>query len=280
MDRRTLLAFVLIFLILAGYPYLMNKFFPAPEPTAEQLAATHSDSTLVSSAPDQRAEVPDAGSSSGYQTPEAEPSESPIREGAVVTADQALVLTPGVTEQTVSVQTPLYRMEISTRGGRVTRWEGYEYDSWKGGPVQADPGRHSRQGTGRGLFPGRRSAPGQRRLRIRQGQPGSERRLRISVPHPDRHNVGRSGNPQDLHLPCRRIRSGGGPGGGRSQRSRAPRPDPGGFAGRIPFRLESGHRRHQSVRKDGNCRRCGRWPASARIFTTRSDRISRRVWKK
>ena len=53
MDRRTLLAFVLIFLILAGYPYLMNKFFPAPEPTAEQLAATHPDSTLVSSAPDQ-----------------------------------------------------------------------------------------------------------------------------------------------------------------------------------------------------------------------------------
>ena len=40
MDRRTLLAFVLIFIILAGYPYLMNKLYPPPEPTASTLACS------------------------------------------------------------------------------------------------------------------------------------------------------------------------------------------------------------------------------------------------
>ncbi len=139
MDRRTLLAFVLIFLILAGYPYLMNKFFPSPEKTPEQVAGTHPDSTLVAAAADQAAEYSEDKSAADFQVPPATPGEQFVPAGDILTADQALALTPGGALQTVSVKTPKYKLEISTRGGRVTYWEGYEHGSWQGGPVRLIP---------------------------------------------------------------------------------------------------------------------------------------------
>jgi YidC/Oxa1 family membrane protein insertase len=141
MDRRTLLAFVLIFLILAGYPYLMNKFFPKPEQVPGQVAGSGSDSTLAV------AEIPadtyDRGlsdtQSPDFQTRETTAVSPERHESEPLTADQALALTPGGVEQTISVKTPLYGMEVSTLGGRITHWEGYEYDSWLGGPVNLVP---------------------------------------------------------------------------------------------------------------------------------------------
>ncbi|MEN8006239.1 MAG: membrane protein insertase YidC [Candidatus Krumholzibacteriota bacterium] len=143
MDRRTLLAFVLIFLILAGYPYLMNKFFPQPE----QVAGSGPDSTLTSETATGVAESPvkthDTTDSAGGTEPVLAETESTDpstpSDSVILTADEALALAPGGIEQTVSVKTPLYRMEISTQGGRVTKWEGYEHDSWLGGPVNLVP---------------------------------------------------------------------------------------------------------------------------------------------
>jgi len=135
MDRRTVLAFVLIFLILAGYPYLMNKFFPKPE----QAVGTSPDSTPVATGETAVNEF------SSRDIPEQIPAQapdtaSPLDEpGAPTTADGALVLKPGVPEQTVIVRTPLYRLEISTRGGRITKWEGLEHKSWLGGSVNLVP---------------------------------------------------------------------------------------------------------------------------------------------
>ena len=147
MDRRTLLAFVLIFLILAGYPYLMNKFFPQPEQAPEQITGSGPDSAFVFSDGTATSQTP-AGSdfrdfsSSTITDPgiEAATTESAaLPETEPQTADQALALTLGGTDQTVSVKTPLYGLEISTRGGRITHWEGYEHDSWLGGPVNLVP---------------------------------------------------------------------------------------------------------------------------------------------
>jgi len=143
MDRRTLLAFVLIFLILAGYPYLMNKFFPQPE----QVAGSGPDSTLtagavaeVADSPIQTPETDNYGSGSKTAQTEPEITESSVNPGSVpLTVDEALALVPGGIEQTISVKTPLYRLEISTRGGRITKWEGYEHKSWQGGPVNLVP---------------------------------------------------------------------------------------------------------------------------------------------
>ena len=143
MDRRTLLAFVLIFLILAGYPYLMNKFFPQPE----QKAGPGPDSMLTTGTAADRAEnpviIPETNYSDGGTEAvltESDDIDSSVTPGTVpLTADEALALVPGGIAQTVSVKTPLYRMEISTRGGRVIKWEGYEHDSWLGGPVNLVP---------------------------------------------------------------------------------------------------------------------------------------------
>jgi len=142
MDRRTLLAFVLIFLILAGYPYLMNKFFPQPE----QVAGADPDSTqTVAGSPTQEpitdVRDPAASSSSITSSPTEEPESTTYESqaGQLLTADQVLALAPGGVHQVISVKTPLYKLDISTRAGRIINWEGYEHDSWLGGPVRLVP---------------------------------------------------------------------------------------------------------------------------------------------
>ena len=136
MDRRTLLAFVLIFLILIGSPYLMKKLYPQPEQAPEKFVGSNPDSTLV---------VDHGPAGSPTDTYEPEISSTPtsgstaVQETGPLTADQALALVPGGIEETITVKTPLYRMDISTRGGRVTQWEGFKYDSWTGGSVKLVP---------------------------------------------------------------------------------------------------------------------------------------------
>ncbi len=132
MDRRTALAFALIFLILVGSQYLMPKLFPAAEQPAE------ADSTVVvadipetvHSTPDPL--VIDDSSESGFAEIET-PANGPT------TLDQALRLKSGAVEKRVTVSTPLYRLEISSRGGRVVSFETLEHAHFEGGPVQLVP---------------------------------------------------------------------------------------------------------------------------------------------
>jgi YidC/Oxa1 family membrane protein insertase len=133
MDRRTLLAFALMFLIFTGYMFVMNKFFPKSEPPI----GAGPDSTLVAEGqsavtPETSLEVPPTTEAS-FQESTTTTSTTPL------TATEALVLVSSAAEETVWVKTPLYRVEISTRGGRITKWEGYEHRHWEGGPVSLVP---------------------------------------------------------------------------------------------------------------------------------------------
>ena len=131
MDRRTGLAFVLIFLILVGSQYLIPKIFPNEEQPAG------ADSTLVAensyteetAVPELEAPVKQAEGFSEIEVPANGPE----------TPDQALTLKAGAVEKTVTVTTPLYRLEISSRGGRIISFETQEHFHHEGGFVQLVP---------------------------------------------------------------------------------------------------------------------------------------------
>ncbi len=135
MDRRTFSALVLIFLILTGYPLFMQKFFPGvmPSPRTEQAAA---DSTAISAA-DSTAKgatgpVTTTASTAESETPFVPAAEMPVPANPLAPRDQ-------VQERSVEVRTPLYALTISTKGGRIVRWDGLKFNSWKGGVVNLIP---------------------------------------------------------------------------------------------------------------------------------------------
>ncbi len=131
MDRRTALAFVLIFLILVGSQYLMPKLFPSPEepaPTEASLVEAQQPETQVPATepfvPEGRP-IPDANQELEDQPP--------------VSVNEAARFKPGSGEKTLTVTTPLYRMQISSQGGRIVSFETLEHKSHLGGPVQLVP---------------------------------------------------------------------------------------------------------------------------------------------
>ncbi len=133
MDRRTFLALVLIFLILTGYPLIMQKFFPQTvAPPAEEQQVAPADSTATT--PDGQT----AGDEQGLVTRDSLPE----TQRGTTSPDQAmaaLAVVGNPQEQTVVVHTPLYNLKLSTLGGRVIYWEGLKFPSWKGGPVELVP---------------------------------------------------------------------------------------------------------------------------------------------
>ena len=132
MDRRTGLAFALIFLILVGSQYIMPKIFPPVEqPTA-------ADSTAVAT----ETPVTTANPIAAPIEPVEEPPGSPDVEFSSFgpeTPDQALQFKAGDVEKTVTISTPLYRLKISSRGGRIVSFETLEHFFHEGGPVQLVP---------------------------------------------------------------------------------------------------------------------------------------------
>ena len=132
MDKRTFGAFALIFAILMIFPYLNQKFFPAPlRPAGPDSTAVVVQEPLIDEAPATRpvATPPAAGGFTEIETP------ATMGPG---TADEALRVPTGL-EARVTVTTPLYRLEISSLGGRIVSWEGLEHKSWQGGVVQLVP---------------------------------------------------------------------------------------------------------------------------------------------
>ncbi len=123
MDRRTLLAFVLITVIFMSYSVMMKKFFPPAE------VAAVADSTVV----DTPVLVDEVMPASPSAFEEATPGAS------VATSNQALMQIDPVAATRVNVSSPLYHLEIDTRGGRIVSWQGLNYDSWLGGPIQLIP---------------------------------------------------------------------------------------------------------------------------------------------
>ncbi len=149
MDRRMFLAFVLIFLILTGYPVLMQKFFPAPPPAQVESAREDAAAEPLEDGGDSRI----AGShGTGFVPPEAGAAD--LAAPDITTAADALRFVDQPAEGTVTVRTPLYELEISTRGGRIVSWKSFEYDRWEGGPVQLIPGDIPPAGSDAILFRG------------------------------------------------------------------------------------------------------------------------------
>lgn len=149
MDRRMFLAFVLIFLILTGYPVLMQKFFPAPPPAQVESVREDAAAEPLEDGGDSRI----AGShGTGFVPPEAGAAD--LAAPDITTAADALRFVGQPAEGTVTVRTPLYELEISTRGGRIVSWKSFEYDRWEGGPVQLIPGDIPPAGSDAILFRG------------------------------------------------------------------------------------------------------------------------------
>ena len=132
MDRRTLIAFVMIFLVFSGYSLVMKKYFPPDELPAE--------------VQEQVEEATQATEDAAFRAPEEAPEsfnevagETQAATATIATAETALrqADTPAATR--VPVNGPLYTLEIDTRGGRIVSWNGLEFDSWEGGPVQIIP---------------------------------------------------------------------------------------------------------------------------------------------
>jgi len=135
MDRRSITGFLLIFVIIFAYPIVMNKLYP-PKP-----APTLADSTVVAD-PEAAAEQPDAASTPDFTAPAPATPAGTTDAGTAteaLTADEALVPVDEPAPADVTVSTPLYRVTISTVGGRITAWSGLAFDSWAGGPVQLVP---------------------------------------------------------------------------------------------------------------------------------------------
>ncbi len=131
MDRRTGLAFVLIFLILVGSQYIMPKIFPpSPQPESADTTAAMDNSSI-----EQAVEpIPAAA-----QEKPREPLPVEFSSAGPESAEQALLLKPGPVEKTLTVTTPLYRLVLSSHGGRIISFETLAHDHYSGGPVQLVP---------------------------------------------------------------------------------------------------------------------------------------------
>ena len=131
MDRRTVLAFVLIFVILLGSQMLMEKFYgkktvPQPAARTEEPAHEPPAPALVQS----ERGAPPAG---------ADPTAGIAASADLATPAEALRLVNEGEARRIDVTTPLYKATVSTVGGRIVRWEGLEFASWQGGNVQIVP---------------------------------------------------------------------------------------------------------------------------------------------
>lgn len=134
MDRRPLIGFVLIFVLIVGYSFTMNKLYPPkPRPTTPAVATSPAPAAAAAT------EAAPTGSPAAGATGIGQPGD-PLLPPAPLTLSQMLEPAPSSgAPTTVTVTTPLYRARIDTRGGAVVGWELLKHKSWRGGPVQVVP---------------------------------------------------------------------------------------------------------------------------------------------
>jgi YidC/Oxa1 family membrane protein insertase len=149
MDRRTLLAFALIFVILIGSQFVIEKLYGGKDSAVSTESATEPATVTAGEVADEvsgfepaTTEQAASGGSS-YERPDATtPAEPPTSIGTstVTTAEQALaVIDDGQTAENIVVNTPLYRAVVSTRGGRITSFKLAEHKLYTGDSVELIP---------------------------------------------------------------------------------------------------------------------------------------------
>lgn len=152
MDRRTVLAFVLIFLVVIGWDYLYRSMFPPPD--AGQAGAggetSTPEATLNPATEPASIAQPEVGSSAGpdgatdsalYESAEAMTEAATDRSATDGQVERdALQFRPSPTSlEAVQVRTPLYEAVLSLKGARMTSWQEMEFVGPEGGPVQLIP---------------------------------------------------------------------------------------------------------------------------------------------
>ena len=137
MDRRTLLAFLLIFLVITAFQLWMGKdaekrrqameaSAPAIEQTAGGDQAAAGGAAPGAAVTDQTNET--AADPVAAATPTPNTAEAMLRPVAGAGA-----------ENRVTVATPLYEITLAGRGARVTSWQGLAYPDHDGVPVELIP---------------------------------------------------------------------------------------------------------------------------------------------
>jgi YidC/Oxa1 family membrane protein insertase len=136
-------------MILAGYPYLMRLINGPPPETTEQTTAADTTAVLeeTTALPVETAQAMPESGIDDFQ-------EIPTETAGPTTADEALVFASGGPGETVHVRTPLYQIDIDTRGGRIVSWLGLEFGHHEGGNVQLVPEEIPARGQDRVLFRG------------------------------------------------------------------------------------------------------------------------------
>jgi YidC/Oxa1 family membrane protein insertase len=147
MDRRTVIGFVLIFLIIIGYPLIMNKIYPPkPMPVAEATdgaaGAVGAENEANTAGPAMLS--PESGVAFAF---------SDSLRTAPLSMLESLEPSPAADgPESVTVTTPLYRARIDMRGGVIDGWELLQHKSWRGGPIQMVPGNSPPGGADRIIF--------------------------------------------------------------------------------------------------------------------------------
>lgn len=134
MERRTALAFFLIFLVLVGYQLLMSRVSPPPAPLPQEVIERNLDAEEDPTMPlasDGRAEV----DLPAVPLPPAAGTDQTITS---IDAALAPVSVPEL-EAEVTMTTPLYQVTLAGRGARITSWRGLEYTDKDQQPVEIIP---------------------------------------------------------------------------------------------------------------------------------------------
>ena len=138
MDKRTILAFVLIFLVWIGWAKIYEKIYGKPT----RRAAADSSEVVILPADTLRSGFQEGaigGEVTGTRDRSARPEEDP-HVSQTVSPDQVLTFRePFPPPRTVRVLTPLYELDLSTTGARITSWRGIQFMGLDGGSVQLIP---------------------------------------------------------------------------------------------------------------------------------------------
>lgn len=138
MDRRTVLAFVLIFLIVIGSDILMRRLRPAPPPPTAELAAEPAGNRASFTPSGSDRAHPDEDSA--VAAPAVAVADSATADPGTVTLAKALAIVPTAEPaRTVVVETPLYRVTLSTHGARIVSWRSLLHLDVDGEPVELIP---------------------------------------------------------------------------------------------------------------------------------------------
>jgi YidC/Oxa1 family membrane protein insertase len=137
MDRRTMLAFVLSFIVLVGFATLTSRL-SGPRPEARPATS-----------PAATAPTDTARATAGVPASPAVAASAPAAPGSAPVAGDPLRFAPAVGTP-LHVVTDLYELTIDPLGARLTSWRSLRFKSPEGGPVELIPAEAPAPGPGQG----------------------------------------------------------------------------------------------------------------------------------